>query len=192
MQLPQLKNQKAGKVTILLQSGEEADLEELMPLVYQELRVLAAALFKRERSNHTLQPTALVHEAYFRLVGQRENVAWQNRAHFFGIAAHLMRQILVNHALARKAEKRGGSKTFITFDENRDFSHFRNIEILDLHEALDKLAELDEQQSKIVELRFFGGLTLEETAEFLQISVMKVRREWQTAKMWLYKMLDKN
>ena len=181
--------QETGEITRILQSGEAADLEKLLPVVYDELRCVAANVFRNERSNHTLQPTALVHEAYLRLIKENEKISWQNRAHFFGIAARLMRQILVNYALAHKAGKRGGDQQFLTFDEEMSFSRFKTVEVLSLNEALEQLAAIDKRQAEIVELRFFGGLTYEETAEVLQIPVIRVRREWQTAKMWLYKRL---
>ena len=176
-----------GEITQLLKSEK---LEEMMPLVYNELRRLADSIFRRERIGHTLQPTALVNEAYLRLSESNGKIEWQNRAHFFGIAARLMRQILVNHALAKKAEKRGGGKTLVSLDEARSESKLNSVEILELHDTLEKLAALDAEQARIVELRFFGGLTLEETAEFLNIPVMRVRREWELAKLWFYKMLD--
>lgn len=185
-----MSDYEAGEITRILQQGEGADWERLLPIVYEELRSMATAIFRSERIDHTLQPTALVHEAYLRLIGQNAEVSWQNRAHFFGVAARLMRQLLVNHANAHNAEKRSGQKTRVTLNNVADFSKFQNLEILELHDALEKLAALDERQAKIVELRFFGGLTLEETAEVMQASVMKVRREWKLAKMWLYKMLD--
>jgi RNA polymerase sigma factor (TIGR02999 family) len=176
-----------GEITQLLKSEK---LEKMMPLVYNELRRLADSIFRRERIGHTLQPTALVNEAYLRLAESGGKIEWQNRAHFFGIAARLMRQILVNHALAKNAEKRGGGKTLVSLDEARSESKLNSIEILELHDTLEKLAALDAEQARIVELRFFGGLTLEETAEYLNIPLMRVRREWNMAKLWLYKMLD--
>ncbi len=182
-----MREPQPGEITQLLKSEK---LEEMMPLVYDELRRIADAVFRRERIGHTLQPTALVNEAYLRLLESDGKIEWQNRAHFFGIAARLMRQIPVNHALAKKAEKRGGGETLISLDEARSEAKLSTVEILELHDALEKLAKLDAEQSQIVELRFFGGLTLEETAEFLQIPVMRVRREWNSAKLWLYKTLD--
>jgi RNA polymerase sigma factor (TIGR02999 family) len=180
----------AGEITRLLQSNNTSALEGLLPIVYEELHSLAAALFRREyRSNHTLQPTAIVHEAYLRLVGSSNNISWQNRAHFFGIAANVMRQILVNHAHARNAQKRGGSKTIIALNEAASFFETNNLDILALHAALDKLSKLDSRQSKLVELKFFGGLKNEEIAEVLQISVSTVKREWEMARAWLYHQL---
>lgn len=184
---------KPGEVTRLLKAssaGETEVLEKLLPLVYEEMRNLAHTLFQRERSNHTLQPTALIHETYLRMVGQ-ENIEWQNRAHFFGIAANLMRQILVNYANARNAEKRGGkAKTIIQFDEAISFASAKNLDILDLHDALEMLEKIDKRQARIVELKFFGGLNIEEIAEVLKISESTVKREWKLAKLWLYKTLN--
>ena len=179
-----------GEITRLLQQNDAAALEKLLPVVYDELRRLAAALFRAEhRSNHTLQPTALVHEAYLRLVGDSQGISWQNRAHFFGIAARLMRQIRVNHAVAHNAEKRGGGDSIIALDEAISFFQTQNIEILPLHEALERLAKLDARQAEIVELKFFGGLTNEETSEVLQLSVSTVKREWEMARSWLFREL---
>lgn len=185
---------RVSEITELLQQGDAQALEKLLPFVYDELHGLAAALFRNEfRANHTLQPTALVHEAYLKLVGNGSNkISWQNRAHFFGIAARAMRQILVTHAVARKTEKRGGGQTIIAFDDAVSFFQTQDIEILALHEALEKLARLDKRQAEIVELKFFGGLTSEETAEILQISVSTVKREWEMARSWLYRELKQS
>lgn len=181
---------KNGEITRLLQSKDVSALEEIFPLVYEELRSLASSLFRREsRQNHTLQPTALVHEAFLKLVGNSDSVSWQNKAHFMGVAAGAMRQILVNHALAHNAEKRGGGKTLVTFDESVSFFETNNLDILDLHEALERLSALDVKQVKIVELKFFAGLTNEEVAEVLRISVSTVKREWEMARTWLYRQL---
>jgi len=171
-------------------NGRQEVLEELMPLVYDELRRLAAHYLRHERPDHTLQPTALVHEAYLRLVDQTQ-VRWQNRAHFFGIAANLMRQILVNHALSHRASKRGGTAIKLTLDEAAGLSKQRDVDLVALDEALTRLAALDSQPSRIVELRFFGGLSIEETAEVLRISPATVKREWTMAKAWLHCALTK-
>ncbi len=177
-------------ITKLLQQGNSHALEELFPIVYGELHSIAAALFRQEfRANHTLQPTAIVHEAFIRLVGDKSGISWQSRAHFFGIAARSMRQILVNHAVARNAEKRGGHQTIVALDEAVSFFQTQDIEILALHEALEKFAILDKRQAEIVELKFFGGLKNEEIAEILQISVSTVTREWEMARIWLYREL---
>ena len=180
-------------VTGLLRRWREGDgqaLEELMPLVYGELRRLAARYLRLERSDHTLQPTALVHEAYLRLVGQK-NVAWQNRAHFFGLAAQLMRRILVDHARRRAAVKRDAAPTRIALEPPAPGQEAdREPEILALHEALTGLERLDARQAQIVELRFFGGLSVEETAEAAGVSTATVKREWRTARAWLRRELD--
>lgn len=185
--------QTNGEITRLLQessAGDEISLEKLLPMVYDELRRLAASYFRRERINHTLQPTALVHEAYLRLVGQ-ENVNWQNRAHFFGIAANLMRQILINYAESHNAEKRGGGETYLALDEAISFFQKKDVNIIALNEALEILAQISPRQSRIVEFRFFGGLTIDETAEILKVSPMTVKRDWEMAKTWLYRELKK-
>lgn len=166
--------------------GDQAALDKLMPLVYAELRRLAKNYLRRERANHTLQPTALVNEAYMRLVDQR-NARWQNRAQFFGVAAQLMRRILVDHARLHQAQKRGGSEQVrlsLTNVERLD-DRKPDIDLLALHEALNELAQVDEQQSRIVELKFFGGLSIEETAEVLGIGHATVERDWKMARAWL-------
>ena len=157
-----------------------------MPLVYEELRRLARYYLSRERSNHTLQSTALVHEAYLRLAGQ-DPPQWQNRAHFFGISAHVMRQILVEHARGHDAAKRGGGACKLTLDSALALSQEVDVDIVALDKALDELTELDAQQGRIVELRFFAGLTIEDTSEVLGISPATVKREWVTARAWLYR-----
>ena len=178
-----------GGVTQLLKAwseGDESALEKLMPLVLDELRRLAASYLRKERVGHTLQPTALVHEAYMRLVDQTQ-VQWQNRAHFFGVAAQMMRRILVDHARAHEAEKRGGEFQKLSLDENLDASGGeRDVNLVALDDALNRLAGMDPQKSKIVELRFFGGLSVEETAEVLGVSAPTVKRQWRMAKAWLY------
>lgn len=181
-----------NEITGLLQQGNNESREELFSIVYNELRMIAATLFQNEfRSDHTLQPTALVHESYLRLFGENADVSWQNRAHFFGVAARSMRQILVNHAVERNAEKRSGKKTMVALDEAIGFLNTQNIEIVALHEALEKFAEIDKRQAEIVELRFFGGLTIDETAEVLNISPATVKRDWEMARSWLYRELKK-
>ena len=187
MHISQNRLMENKDITMLLQQGDAQSLEELFPIVYSELRRIAAVLFNNEyRANHTLQPTALVHEAYLRLVGSgQQEISWQSRAHFFGIAARSMRQILVNHAEANNAQKRAGGHTIVELDEAISFFQTQNIEILALHEALEKIAVLDKRQAEVVELKFFGGLTIEEIAEVLNISSMTVRRDWETAKLWL-------
>ena len=160
-----------------------------MPLVYGELRRLAQGYLEGERADHTLQATALVHEAYIRLVDWK-NVSWQNRAHFFALAAQVMRRILVDHARGKKAEKRGGGGiTKLALEEAISFPQQSELDLVALDDALKILAELDPAQSKIVELRFFGGLTIDETAEAMRISPATVKREWQMAKAWLHKQI---
>ena len=173
-------------LTALLRDASEGNqnaLDLLMPLVYGELRKIAASYLRQERKDHTLQPTALVHEAYLRLTHQKD-VAWQNRAHFFGIAAQMMRRILVDHARKRQAAKRDASAWKVATAEV-DGGAESAPELLALDRALEELEKIDPQQAKIVELRFFGGLTVEETAEVAGISPRTVKREWRTAKAWL-------
>lgn len=175
------------EVTQLLKkarNGDRESLDRLLPLIYDELRRVAANQLHRERADHTLQATALVHEAYLRLLDQRE-VDWQNRAHFFSIAAEMMRRILVNHAVQRNAQKRGDGATRLSLDEAISLPDEKDFDLISLDEALKQLAEYDPTQARIVELRFFGGLTIEETAEVLGISDSTVKREWRMAKAWL-------
>lgn len=173
-----------------LRNGERQTLDEILPLVYDELRRLANNYLNRERSNHTLQPTALVHEAYLRLIGQKE-IEWQNRAHFFGVSARLMREILIEYARGRNRQKRGGEfKTQIALDENISFSQQNQLDVVAVDDALSKLEKLDERQAQIVEMKFFGGLTIEEIGEVLSISPATVKREWSSAKLFLYKTLN--
>jgi RNA polymerase sigma factor (TIGR02999 family) len=177
----------SAQVTEMLRrvkTGNREALDELFPIVYKELRRVAAHQLSNERENHTLQPTALVHEAYLRLIDQH-SVDWHNRAHFFSIAAEMMRRILVNHAIEKKAQKRGSGETILSLEEISGFTKTSGIDLILLDEALKRLAEFDEQQAKIVELRFFGGLTIEETAHVLGISEATVNREWRSAKAWI-------
>ena len=171
-------------------NGDRAALDKLMPLIDQELRRLAHRYMTRERAGHTLQTTALVNEAFLRLVN-RKNLQWQNRAHFFGIAAQLMRTILVDHARSHASAKRGGGARKLELDEAMVVSQQKASEVIALDDALKQLALLDPQQRRIVELRFFGGLTVEEAAEVLQVSPATIKREWSTAKAWLYHELAK-
>ncbi|HEX4439717.1 MAG TPA: sigma-70 family RNA polymerase sigma factor [Thermoanaerobaculia bacterium] len=164
--------------------GDREAMDRLMPIVYDELRRLAAGYLKGERPGHTLQPTALVHEAYLRLVRQ-DRVAWQNRAHFFGIAARMMRRVLVDHARRRQAEKRDSGGFRLTIQVGEALEVPRDPELLELDQALGRLERLDADQARVVELRFFGGLTVEETAIVLGISTATVKREWRTAKAFL-------
>jgi RNA polymerase sigma factor (TIGR02999 family) len=172
-----------------LQNGRTGAAEDLLPLVYQELRRIAGSYMRRERSDHTLQATALVHEAYLQLVDQTR-VDWKNRAHFFGVAAQLMRRILVEHARAHHAQKRGGNAAKLSLDEVINHFPGREITLVALDDSLKELERLDERQSRIVELRFFGGLTTEEVAEVLSISTATVEREWRSARAWLYSQLS--
>jgi RNA polymerase sigma factor (TIGR02999 family) len=170
--------------------GDREALDALMPLVYDELRRLAHYYLQRERSDHTLQSTALVHEAYMRMLGQ--NLPdWQNRAHFFGVAARLMRQILVEYARGHQAAKRGGDACKVTLDEGALVPQKTDVDVIQLDDALQDLAKLDEQQSRIVELRFFAGLSIDDTSEVLGISPATVAREWTTARIWLHREISR-
>lgn len=165
--------------------GDQTAFEQLLPLVYGELRLIAERYLKRERAGHTLQATALVHEAYLKLVNQQQ-VEWQNRAHFYGIAAHAMRRILIDHARTRQADKRGSGETQLSLDENLTVADERHRELIALDDALTALAAFDPQKSRIVELRYFGGLSIEETAAVLDIGTATVIRQWRLAKAWLH------
>lgn len=188
-----LSMSSSAEITGLLknsQSGDRAALDRLLPLIYDELRRLAASHLRRERPDHTLQATALVHEAYLRLVEQH-SVDWRNRAHFFALAAEMMRRILVNHAQQHHAQKRGGHDTKLALDEAVSLAgEERPIDWLLMDDALKRLTALDPRQGRIVELRFFGGLTVEEVAEVLGVSEITVKREWRVAKAWLHQAMD--
>jgi RNA polymerase sigma factor (TIGR02999 family) len=171
-------------------NGDAGALDALMPLVYEELRRLAQHYLGREKPGHTLSSTALVHEAYLRLVTQTE-VTWQNRAHFFGVAARMMRRILVDHARRNGYEKRGGGAMTLALDESIAAEKPRDIDLAALDDALNGLAKLDERQSRMVELRFFGGLSIEETSEVLGVSAPTVKREWASARAWLYREISR-
>jgi RNA polymerase sigma factor (TIGR02999 family) len=166
--------------------GDKAALDQLMPLVYDELRRIAHRYVQHERDGHTLQTSALVNEAYLRLAGQQK-LSWQNRAHFFAVTAQVMRHILIDHARRRRYAKHGGEVRQIPIKDASEMSMQRAAELIALEEALDELAKLDQRKSRVVELRYFGGLSLEETAEVLKISMMTVRRDWRAAKAWLYR-----
>ena len=187
----QVTDEPQPDITQLLQrigsSGGEG-LDELLDVVYAELRRQAARYLRRERKNHTLQPTALVNEAFMKLVDQR-SVQWQNRAHFFGVAAQAMRRIVIDHARTRQRVKRGGVQQVVTLDEAMIATESRSIDVLALDEALTRLAALDERQAKIVELRYFAGLSVEETAEVTALSPATIKREWAVAKGWLFREL---
>src|SRR5438034_10764114 len=180
------------RVTQLLEKwsqGDDAALAELMPLIYEELRHLAHRQMAAERPGHTLQTTALVNEAYLRLADQ-SHPRWQNRAHFFAVAARAMRQILVSYARSQRSEKRGGGAVKVELDEAAIVSPGESKEIIDLHEALERLSTLDSRKAQVVELKYFGGLNYDEMAEVLKISPVTVRRDWRFAKAWLYTQLQ--
>jgi RNA polymerase sigma factor (TIGR02999 family) len=175
------------QVTVLLQQWREGDpsaLELLTPIVYNELRRLAASYLRKERDGHTLQPTALLHEAYVKLANQA-NQDWKNRAHFFGVAAHLMRQILVDHARGRNRAKRGAGVANVQLNEAMDAAQQRPEILVHLDDALNELAKFDDRKAKVIEMRFFAGMSIEETAEALSISVATVGREQRMAEAWL-------
>jgi len=184
-------NPMTRNVTQLLldwREGDEQALEELLPMVYGELRRLAGSYLRNERSDHTLQPTALVHEAYLRLVNQ-DQVPWQNRAHFIGVAARIMRHILVDHARQHRALKRGGELQKIPLDDALGLFAKENIDLVDLDDALDQLTKRDARQGQVVELRFFGGLKNKEIAVAMSLSESTVKREWEHARAWLFRKL---
>jgi RNA polymerase sigma-70 factor (ECF subfamily) len=168
------------------QQGDQRALAKLTPLVYDELRRIAHRYVQRERNGHTLETTALVNEAYLRLAGQKK-IGWQNRSHFFAFTAQVMRHLLIDHARRRRFAKHGGEAAQIPLAEAELMSQDRARELVDLDEALRELAQLDLRKSRVVELRYFGGLSLEETAAVLDVSVMTVRREWRAAKAWLFR-----
>ncbi|MDX6712993.1 MAG: hypothetical protein QOH96_4009 [Blastocatellia bacterium] len=178
------------RLLLELSNGNRDAVDALMPLIYDELRRLASNYLRRERPDHTLQPTALVNEAYLRMVDQtRAN--WQNRAHFFGVAAQMMRRILVDHARAHAAEKRGHDFQKLSLDENIDKAVERSEELVALDDALNNLVKLDEQKARIVELRYFGGLSVEETAEILGVTPITIKRHWRMTKAWLFGQMHK-
>ncbi len=171
-------------------NGDQAALDKLMPLVYGELRLMARRYMARQGPGHTLQTTALINEAYLKLVGQEEK-HWQNRAHFFGVAAQAMRHILVDYARSRQYAKRAGGEQAVSLDEALTVSHERAAELVALDDALQELAKVDPRKCQVVELRFFGGLSVEETAEALKVSEVTVMRDWSMAKAWLHRELSK-
>jgi len=188
-----VQGNSSDQVTQLLvrwRGGDHEALDALMPIVYADLRRMARQYLQRERSDHTLQSTALVHEAYVRLIGQKLP-QWQNRAHFFGVAARLMRQILVEYARSHQAAKRGGSACKVTLDEGLMLPQKSEVDVVLLDDALQDLARLDPQQSRIVELRFFAGLSIDDTSEVLGISPATVTRDWTTARVWLYREISR-
>jgi RNA polymerase sigma-70 factor (ECF subfamily) len=183
-------NHNVTKLLIDWRKGDQAALELLVPLIYQELHKIANGYLNRERSGHTIQPTALIHEVYLRMVAQ-QMPEWQNRKHFFGVAAQLMRQILVEHARAHAAAKRGAGEHNLQLDEALSYSTERPGDLLALDDALNALAALDERKSRMVELRFFGGLSLDETAEVMGVSIPTVVREMRLAQAWLHREMAK-
>jgi RNA polymerase sigma factor (TIGR02999 family) len=184
-----MSDQAPNEITqmlIELTDGNQEVVNQILPHIYDELKRLASSYLRRERVNHTLQPTALVHEAYMKLIDQKR-VHWQNRAHFFGIAAQVMRRILMDHARKHQADKRGGEAEKLPIEEEiLVVSHEKSAELIALDDALQTLASMDEQKAKIVELRYFGGLSIEETAEVMGVSVPTINRQWRMAKAWLY------
>jgi len=181
----QLSPGEVTRLLVELRGGNREAEAKLIPLVYSHLHRLAAHYMRHERPDHTLQPTALVNEAYLRLASQGET-DWRDRAHFFGVAARLMREILVEHARARQAGKRGGKVEKLPLDEAPGFSPAKSRELIELGDALETLERLDPRQARVVDLRFFGGLTVEETAEVLGIAPRTVKREWSVARAWLH------
>ena len=185
MDAPSVSPQEVTDLLAHWRQGDDAALAELTPLVYEELRRLAHHFMERQRPDHTLQTTALVNEAYLRLADQT-NPRWQNRAHFFAVAARAMRRILVSYARSRRSQKRGGGALKVELDEAAIVSPEQSREIVELHEALERLATLDSRKAQVVELKYFGGLNYDEMAEVLKISPVTVRRDWRFAKAWLY------
>jgi RNA polymerase sigma-70 factor, ECF subfamily len=186
-------NPSSQSVTQLLldwRNGDQTALDRLMPLVYEELRRIAAHYMRNERQGHTLQTSALVNEAYLRLV-DHENIEWQNRAHFFGVAAQAIRRILVDYARTRNYQKRGGGARQVSLDEAATVAEEHEAEMIELDDALNELARIDERKCHVVELRYFGGLSVEETAEALGVSIQTVGRDWNTAKAWLLREMSK-
>lgn len=181
-----------SEVTRLLKdwgNGDSTALDQLMPIVYDELRAIAARYLRRERQDHTLQPTALVNEAYLRLIDQKQ-VEWQNRAHFMGVAAKMMRWILVDHARTHNRVKRGSGAQRVSLDEAVAVAEERTADLIELDRALDELEAFDERKCRVVEMRYFGGLSVEETAEVLNVSLITVARDWKLAKAWLYTRIE--
>src|SRR5437016_12242721 len=185
MVTPSVSQQRVTELLAHWSDGDDAALAELTPLVYEELRHLAHHFMEGQRPDHTLQTTALVNEAYLRLADQT-NPRWQNRAHFFAVAARAMRQILVSYARSQRSQKRGGGALKVELDEVAVVSPEESKEIVDVHEALERLAVLDSRKAQVVELKYFGGLNYDEMAEVLKISRVTVRRDWEFAKTWLH------
>jgi len=189
-----VQGKSSSQVTMLLgrwRGGDREALDLLVPLVYDELRRIAQNYLRNERPGHTLQSTALVHEAYVRMI-QQDLPQWQNRAHFFAVAAQLMRQILVDHARAHRADKRGGGACKLALEDAQESARPIDVDIVALDDALKTLSGMDPQQGKVVELKFFGGLSIEDTAEVLGVSSSTVKRDWITARAWLHRELDRS
>jgi RNA polymerase sigma factor (TIGR02999 family) len=180
-----MADQSVTDLLVKFNGKDDAVANELLPLIYNELKRIASNYLRRERSNHTLQPTALVHEAYMKMVDITQ-ISWQNKAHFLGVAANQMRRILVDYARQHNAEKRGGEFHILTLNEEIDKAIEQSTELIALDDALNELATMDEVKAKIVELRYFGGLTVEETAEVLGVSAITIKRHWRMTKAWLY------
>lgn len=185
----EVKPEGLTQLLINWRNGDKAALDQLMPLVYEELRRLARRFMGKERRDHTLQTSALINEAYLRLVDQRDT-PWQNRAHFFAVAAQVMRHILIDHARSYQYEKRGAGAQKLSLDEAMALTEERAAELVALDDALTSLATVDPRKSRIVELRFFGGLSIEETAEVMELSPTTVQREWRAAKAWLKRFIE--
>ena len=188
--MSQHPTESVTKLLIELSNGDRDAVDLLLPVIYDELRKLAANYLRRERPDHTLQPTALVHEAYLKLVDQTR-VNWQNRAHFFGVAAQIMRRLLVDHARKHSAEKRGQDFQKLSLDEDIDRAVERSAELIALDDALKALAVLDQQKARMVELRYFGGLSIEETADVMGVTPTTIKRHWRMARAWLYGEMQK-
>jgi RNA polymerase sigma factor (TIGR02999 family) len=186
---PEAESGAATRLLIAFSGGDRNALDAMVPLLYDELHRLASHYLGAERVNHTLQPTALVHEAYLRLINQRQ-VDWRNRAHFMGIAAGVMRRILMNHARARAADKRGGAREQVSLSLIDASAAGPHVELIDLEAALERLSALDARKARVVELKFFGGLTMNEIAEVLDISIATAEREWSFARAWLFSALE--
>jgi len=189
MLVTQEQPREVTQLLLAWNEGDESALEKLVPLVYSELRRVAKRRMRLERPDHTLQTTALINEAYLRLVDVR-NVRWQNRAHFFALCARLMRRILVDYARGRRYAKRGGAAQLISLDQSVPVAPGRSPDLVAVDDALHAFAEVDDRKAQVVELRFFGGLTVEETAEVLKVSPETVRRDWRLAKVWLLRELS--
>lgn len=185
-----MSSQGATQLLIELSNGKREVVDELLPIIYDELKRIAANYLRKERSDHTLQPTALVNEAYVKMIDITQ-VSWQNKAHFLGVAANQMRRILIDHARHHNAQKRGGEFHILTLNEEIDKADEQSAELLALDDALNELAKMDPTKAKIVELRYFGGLSTDETAEVLGVAPITVKRHWKMAKAWLYGQLTK-